>query len=115
MFNDPVRVVPLRYLETLRASRRRLRWGFGLVAGLAVALGLSAAGGLTGPVLLRGASDANATCPYRGLLSAVDEPLYDEFLRQYAPLRDDGELRRLVTAQVLAAAALHRLDPDLLD
>ena len=44
----------------------------------------------------------------------MDAPLYDEFLRQYTPLRADGDRRRYVTAQVLAAAALHRLDPDLL-
>jgi len=111
MVNDHIRVAPLRHLEMLQGAQRRLRWGFGLVAGLALALGVSADGRPHGPVL---PGEVNATCQYRGFLSAVDEPLYDEFLRQYAPLRGDGELRRFVTAQVLAAAAVHRLDPDLL-
>ena len=111
MVKDTVRIVPLGYLEKLQASQRRLRWGFGLLAGLAVALGVSADGRPSGAVLPGGVS---ATCELRGHLSAVDEPHYDEFLRQYAPLSDDGELRRAVTTQVLAVAAQHRLDPDLL-
>ena len=111
MVTEPVRVVPARHLQELRASQRRLRWAFGLVVGLAVALGVSAVGRPDDPVLL---AEARTTCQYRGLLAVVDDPLYDEFLRAYMPMRDDTERRRYVTAQVLAAAALHRLDPDLL-
>ncbi len=126
MVTEPVRVVSARHLRALRASQRRLRWGLGLVVGLAVALGVSAAGRaagggllswgrmLPGSVPLGEADNAGAACQDRRLSSAVDDPLYDQYLQQYEPLRDDAERRRYVTAQVLAAAALHRLDPDLL-
>jgi soluble lytic murein transglycosylase len=42
------------------------------------------------------------------------DPVSDQFLQQFGPLRDNGEQRRYLTAQVLAAAATHQLDPDLL-
>ena len=47
-------------------------------------------------------------------LLATMDPVYDQFLREFEPLADDSAARRYLTAQVLAAAAAHRLDPDLL-
>ncbi len=126
MITEPVRVISARRLEALRASQRRLRWSFGLGVCLALAFGVCAAGpphgrgqlsrglALTEAVSLAEAADARDTVWDAALLSAVDDPLYDRFLQQYEPLRTKGERRRYVTAQVLAAAAVHRLDADLL-
>jgi hypothetical protein len=126
MITEPVRIVSDRHLRGLRASLRRFRWGFGLVVCLAVALGVSAAGRPDnagrpswGPVVPwsvppEGSANARAICQHWPSPAAVDDPLYDRYLQQYEPLRDDAEGRRYVVAHVLAAAALHRLDPDLL-
>lgn len=126
MITEPVRIVSDRHLQGLRASLRRFRWGFGLVVGLALALGVGAAGRPNsggrpswGPVVPwsvppGGTANARAICQEWPSPAAVDDPLYDEYLQQYEPLRDDAEGRRYVAAHVLAVAALHRLDPDLL-
>ncbi len=125
MNTEPVRLISARRLEALRASQRRLRWGFGVGMCLALAFGLSAASRPHGPAQLPGWQVLTEVAPLAeaaardtvwdaGLLSALDDPLYNGFLQQYEPLRTHGEWRRYVTAHVLAAAAMHRVDPDLL-
>jgi soluble lytic murein transglycosylase-like protein len=47
-------------------------------------------------------------------VAAAKDPVSDQFLQQFGPLRHNGEQRRYLKAQVLAAAATHHLDPDLL-
>ena len=116
---DAVRLISMRRLEALETSQRRLRWGLGVMACLAVALGMSAAGRpvelkLSSPVRLAEASSIEIVTGERTLLAAVNDPLYDQFLQEYAALRGDSERRRYLTAHVLAAAAVHHVDPDLL-
>lgn len=117
--SEAVRLITVRHLEALQASRRRMRWGVALLACAVVALAVGAAGRtpavrLGGAVRLAEASSADIAAEERTLLSAVNDPLYEAFLQQYAPLRADSERRRYLTAQVLAAAAVHHVDPDLL-
>lgn len=116
---EPVRLIPVRRLAALEASRRRLRWGLGALACLTVALLVNAAARPRGLELPNAARPAEASTlgtarDERGLLPAVQDPLYDQFLQEYAPLRGDAERRRYLMAQVLAAAAVHQVDPDLL-
>lgn len=117
---EAVRLISARRLEALEVSLRRLRWGLGMaMVSLAVALAMGAAGRpvalrLTTAVRLAEASSADIVDGERTLLAAVDDPLYDGFLQEYPPLRDDPARRRFLTAQVLAAAAVNHLDPDLL-
>lgn len=47
-------------------------------------------------------------------MAAAKDPVSDQFLQQFGPLRHNKEERRYLTAQALAAAATHHLDPDLL-
>ena len=116
---EAMRLISSRRLEALEVSRRRLRWGLAAMAGLALALAVGAGGrpagvNLSGAVRLAEASTADVAAGERTLLTAVNDPLYDGFLREYQPLRADPERRRYLTAQVLAAAAVHHVDPDLL-
>lgn len=116
---EPVRLISVRRLAVLEASRRRLRWALLALACAAVGLLVNAAArpkGLELPHAARPAeaSSTEAVRAARAPIAAPEDPLYDEFLQEYAPLRDDAELRRYLTAQVLGAAAAHRVDPDLL-
>ncbi|MFB3819799.1 MAG: lytic transglycosylase domain-containing protein, partial [Candidatus Methylomirabilales bacterium] len=49
-----------------------------------------------------------------GLFPPVADPVYDEALRAYPTLRGQPARRRMLAAQLLAAAAEQRVDPDLL-
>ncbi len=116
---EAVRLISTCRLEALEASLRRLRWGLAAMACLALALAVGAASRPVGPrlssaVRLAEASTADVAAGERTLLAAVNDPLYDAFLQEYQPLRDDPKRRRYLTAQVLAAAAVHHVDPDLL-
>jgi soluble lytic murein transglycosylase-like protein len=55
-----------------------------------------------------------ATAAAPPLFPAPADPTYDLALREYAPLRRQPARRRTLTAQIVAAAAEHRVDPDLL-
>ncbi len=116
---EPVRVISVRRVAALETSQRRLRWGLGMLGCLAVVLLASGAGrprALELPQAARPAeaSTTDALAVARASLATAHDTLYDQFLREYAPLRADAERRRYLTAQVLAAAAAHRVDPDLL-
>jgi soluble lytic murein transglycosylase-like protein len=45
---------------------------------------------------------------------AVLDPVYNDFLKEFRPLRRDSERRHSLVAQILSAAAEHQVDPDLL-
>ena len=116
---EAVRLISARRLEAMETSLRRLRWvavALGCLAAVlvAVAAGLPKSLRLTPAV---GAAEASTSERFlqgpTGPLAFLD-PLYDGFLQQYAPLRRDEERRHYLTAQVLAAATAHGLDPDLL-
>jgi hypothetical protein len=62
--------------------------------------------------LQAGAGNAGAAGRDRGPPSAVDDLLDDQLSQRDAPPRDRAEGRRWFTAHVLAAAALHRFDPE---
>lgn len=117
--SEPVRLISSRHLEALEASRRRLRWTLGLVVCVAVALAVTAADRRGATDFLEAArlAEAGGTEAVQGewMLSPVlQDPLYDQFLREFWLLRNDPDQRRYLIAQVLAAAAVHRVDPDLL-
>ena len=116
---EAVRLISTRRLQTMEASLRRLRWGLGALGCLGAVLLVMAVGRpkgveLTAAVRQAEASSAEIAQRERALLPALQDPIYDQFLQEYEPLRDDAERRRYLTAQVLAAAAAHHLDPDLL-
>ncbi len=60
------------------------------------------------------ASDPSAASEWTPWLAAAKDPVSDQFLQEFRPLRHNEEHRRYLKAQVLAAAATHQLDPDLL-
>lgn len=116
---EPVRVISVRRLAALETSRRRLRWGLGAAACLTAALMVNAAArprGLELPNAARPAEagTADVMAGDRVPLPAVQDPLYDQFLQEYAPLRGNAERRRYLVAQVITAAAVQQVDPDLL-
>jgi soluble lytic murein transglycosylase-like protein len=45
---------------------------------------------------------------------AVSDPVYNDFLKEFRPLRRDSKRRQSLVAQILSAAAEHQVDPDLL-
>ena len=116
---EAVRLISARRLEALEISLRRLRWAAAAMGFLAVILLAVAAGLPKGLRLAPAVGPAEASSnegPREGVPAppALLDPLYDEFLQQYAALRGDPDRRRYLTSQVVAAAATHRLDPDLL-
>ncbi len=101
-----------RWPKTPDTSLRRLRWSVWLLAGLVIGLALGAVGRpVKAPA--EASSGANISAA-RALLPAIDDPLYDQFLQEFKAPRGNAERRRSLTAQVLAAAAAHRVDADLL-
>lgn len=109
----------IRRLEALERSQRRLRWGMGVLPCLVVALAVAGAGrpvetSSSSAVGLAEANIAGILYAREASPPALHDPLYDEFLGEFGRLRGDGERRRHLTAQVLAAGAEHRVDPDLL-
>ena len=46
--------------------------------------------------------------------SAGDDPVTDQFLQRFGPLREDSSQRHALAAEIVTAAAQHALDPDLL-
>jgi soluble lytic murein transglycosylase-like protein len=117
--SESSRLVLIRHLEHLEALRRRVFWGVGVLSCLAVTLAVGPAGPLMEVLAARATRLAEASSPHAGsgersFQSALDDPLYDQFLQEFMPLRNDPERRRYLTAQVLAAAGTYRLDPDML-
>jgi soluble lytic murein transglycosylase-like protein len=107
--------------ETPEASEQRLRWGIWTLLSfpalaLAVAIpGRTAEAPLASAVRLVEASAAGI--PQReeaALLPDLQDRMYDEFLNEFKPLRGNTARRRYLTGQVLAAAAEHYVDADLL-
>ena len=116
---EPVCVISVRRLAALETSRRRLRWSLAVLvcctAGLLVHLGARPRG-LEFPNTARPA-EASTPDPARGeraVPTPALDPLYDQFLQEYAPLRRDMAQRHYIAAQVLKAATAHQVDPDLL-
>ncbi len=110
----------VRRREALETSQWRLRWGMGLLACLWVALALGVASrpaGIRSSSAVRLAEGGIAGSFYgkkEAVLAGLQDPLYDEFLKEFKRLRGDAARRRYLTAQVLAASAEHHVDPDLL-
>ncbi len=116
---EPATWIWVRRREALETLQWRLRWGMAVLACLWVALAIAVAGRPAGvptssAVPLAEASSAVILNGKERLLPALRDPLYDEFLGEFRRLRGDAQRRRYLTAQVLAAAATHHLDPDLL-
>jgi soluble lytic murein transglycosylase-like protein len=104
--------VLVRRLRRAERTTRRLRV---LVVVLAAAAAALAAGTAHHPPDIRLSPDARAaTVAAPPLFPAPMDPTFDDALRDYAPLRRQPVRRRTLTAQILAAAAEHRVDPDLL-
>lgn len=106
-------------LKALEASRRRLRWTACGLLGLVILLAVGAAGRSTAQPATSIAQAPEAAAIAARLEKpepppAVPDPVYDHFLRGFAPLRGDSGQRQYLTAQILAAAARHAVDPDLL-
>lgn len=115
----PVCLISVRRLEALEMSRRRLKCTAWVLGGLAIALGVGAAGWpikvrVSSAVRVAEASTGEILHGGRAPLPAAKDSVYDQFLQEYAPLRADGEWRRYLADQVLVAAAAHQVDPDLL-
>lgn len=115
---EPVRVISVRRLAALETSRRRLQWALGALACVALALSVQIAARPRGLELPNAARAAEASTPdiAQGdrTSSARVDPLYDQFLQEYAPLRGDAARRYYIAAQVLKAARAHQVDADLL-
>lgn len=101
-----------RRLEALDTSLRRLRRAVWLLSCLVIGLAVGAVG--RPAEFPAEASSAGVAAGERAFLSAIEDPFYGQFLQEFEPLRSDPERRRYLTAQVLAAAAVHHVDPDLL-
>ncbi|HYB72948.1 MAG TPA: transglycosylase SLT domain-containing protein [Candidatus Sulfotelmatobacter sp.] len=116
---EPVRVISVRRLAALETSRRRLRWGFAVLACCTAGLLVHFAPRPRALEILRPARPAEASTPdlargERAEPAAPQDPLYDQFLQEYAPLRRDADQRRYIAAQVRKAAVANQVDPDLL-
>jgi len=113
-------LISIRLVEAPEASERRPRWSIWTISCLTVALGVAITGRtaevpLPSAMLLVEASAAEVRNGGKvGLLPDVQDPLYDEFLNEFKPLRGNTARRRYLTGQVLAAAAEHYVDADLL-
>jgi soluble lytic murein transglycosylase-like protein len=91
---------------------RRLRRLVVVLCALAAAL---AAGTAHHPPDIRLSPAARvATAMAPPLFPPPADPIYDRALRDYGSLRRQPARRRTLTAQIVAAAAEHRVDPDLL-
>ena len=117
--SEPTPSIWIRRLEALEASQRRLRWGMAVLACLVVALAVAGYGrpvevSSSGAVGFAEANIAGILHGEEASRPALHDPLYDEFLGEFGRLRGDGERRRHLAAQILAAGAEHRVDPDLL-
>ncbi|MGE5848591.1 MAG: lytic transglycosylase domain-containing protein [Candidatus Methylomirabilota bacterium] len=109
---------PVGHPESRAASWRLVRCMVWLLATATVVLTGSASGIRVDPLYpdatrVTGAGPAAAPS-WMPWVAAAKDPVSDQFLQRFRPLRHDGEQRRYLTAQVLAAAATHQLDPDLL-
>jgi soluble lytic murein transglycosylase-like protein len=116
---ETVRLVSARRLQAMESSLRRLRWSVSLLSCLAIVLMGVAASRVSRIAIPPAAQPAEASIPLpapeeRIALAVLEDPLYDQFLQEYDLLRNDAERRRYLVAQVVVAAAAHRLDPDLL-
>lgn len=92
--------------RTWPASRRRQSWAVGFLVCL-MFLALTA-DRLEASRASRSPSDELA------VPSAGDDPVTDQFLQRYGPLREDSARRHAVAGEIVTAAARHGLDPDLL-
>jgi len=113
------RLVWVRRLEGLRTRGRKIRRVLWLLSCLAIGLGVGGTGpGIEGRLSrLARLAEASSTgiIPGRPLwLQSHQDPIYDEFLEQFVPLRGSPDRRRYLAEQVLAAATTHLVDPDLL-
>ncbi len=79
------------------------------------------AGGLACLVLLAPSADRSVSLRLSGSVaraaerqSVGDDPVTDQFLQRFRPLRENTAQRRILTAEIATAAAQNRLDPDLL-
>ena len=113
-------LISIRLVEAPEASERRPRWSIWTISCLTVALGVAITGRTAEvplPSAVRLAEASAAGIPHReevALLPDLQDRLYDEFLNEFNPLRGNAARRRYLTGQVLAAAAEHYVDPDLL-
>ncbi len=116
---EPESLIWIRRVEVLETSQRRLRAGILALSCLAIVLIFAMAGrseevprpGILG---LAQAADTGRLHGKEAVPADVRDPLYDEFLMTFKRLRGDAERRRYLVTQVLAASAMHRVDPDLL-
>jgi soluble lytic murein transglycosylase-like protein len=103
--------------ETLE---QRGRWGIWALSRLAVLLVFTISGRTAEAPLSSAMPQAEASAAeilYEKEVGPIPPPqdrLYDEFLKEFKPLRGNEGRRRYLAGQVLAAAAEHYLDPDLL-
>ncbi|HEY7676336.1 MAG TPA: lytic transglycosylase domain-containing protein [Candidatus Methylomirabilis sp.] len=116
---EPVRVISVRRLAALETSRQRMRWSLAVLACCVGGLLVHLAARPRGLEFPNTARPAEASTPEivrgdRAVPAAAQDPLYDQFLQEYAPLRRDMVQRHYIADQVLTAAAAHQVDPDLL-
>jgi len=103
--------------ETLKRRRRWRSWApWRFVVLLALVItGRTAEAPLSGAMPLAEASAAEILYEKEvGPILPPQDLLYDEFLKEFKPLRGNAGRRRYLTGQVLAAAAEHYVDADLL-
>ncbi len=118
MLRGPAPLSPVGHPKSRAASWRLVRCKVWLLAIAALVLVGSASGTRVDtptPDVARKTGAGPAAAPgWREWVGSAKDPVSDRFLQQFGPLRHHGEQRRYLTAQVLAAAATHHLDPDLL-
>ena len=99
---------------------RRRRWSIRALSRLVVLLVFAISGRTAEAPLSRAMPLAEASAaeiPYETEVGPIPLPqdrMYDEFLNEFKPLRGNAVRRRYLTGQVLAAAAQHYVDADLL-
>ncbi len=117
VLKNPGRLNPAGHPESRAASWRLIRCMVCLATAAMVLAG-SASGIRSDPLYAdptRKTRAGPAAAPdWTPWVAAAKDPVSDQFLQQFGPLRHNGEQRRYLKAQVLAAAATHHLDPDLL-
>ncbi len=100
------------------SSWRHVRWMVWLLATAAVVLVGGASGTRSDPLHSYATREAGAgptpASDWTPWVTAAKDPVSDQFLQQFGPLRHNEAQRRYMTAQVRATAATHHLDPDLL-